>query len=268
VDALARLSGLIDEPSAGLIASDYDGTLAPIVDNPSAAAPEPGAIEALVGLAELVGHVAIVTGRAAADAVALGGLDRIPGVTVLGLYGEQRWTAGGTVAAPAPPGLARARVATDALLAKADPAVSIEDKGSSFAVHTRRARDPAAELDRLSGPLAAVAEAGGLRLEPGRMVLEVRGDRYDKGTALARLIEDWRPRFAMYIGDDRGDVPAFETLARLRGDGLATCSVASANDEAPDVAGSADIVLPGTGAVVALLDELLAELRAGRRPAG
>ena len=51
-----------------LIASDYDGTLAPIVDDPSQAHPLSEAMTALRNLAELPStHVAVISGRALRD---------------------------------------------------------------------------------------------------------------------------------------------------------------------------------------------------------
>ncbi|MBO0816490.1 MAG: trehalose-phosphatase, partial [Actinobacteria bacterium] len=82
------------DPSHALVASDYDGTLAPIVDDPAKAVPAPGAVAALTRLAARVGTVAVITGRPAADAVSLGGLAEVPGLLVLGDYGAQRWQAG------------------------------------------------------------------------------------------------------------------------------------------------------------------------------
>ena len=71
----AGLDALIADPSHALVAADFDGTLAPIVARPQDARPHPGALAALTALAGAVGTVAVITGRPAADAVALGGLE-------------------------------------------------------------------------------------------------------------------------------------------------------------------------------------------------
>src|ERR1700760_1039441 len=105
----ACLPAMAADPAHSLVATDYDGTLAPIVDDPAAAVPAPGAAAALARLAAVVGTVAVITGRAAADAVALGGLQDVPGLIVLGHYGAQRWQAGELSAPPAPPGVQAAR---------------------------------------------------------------------------------------------------------------------------------------------------------------
>src|ERR1700745_2112626 len=75
----AGLDALLADPSHALVAADFDGTLAPIVARPQDPRPPPGALPALPPLAGAVGTVAVITGRPAPDAVALGGLEAVPG---------------------------------------------------------------------------------------------------------------------------------------------------------------------------------------------
>ena len=70
----AGLDALLARPGQALIATDFDGTLAPIVADPRAARPLPGAVPALRRLARVVGTVAVITGRPAAGS---GGLRRL-----------------------------------------------------------------------------------------------------------------------------------------------------------------------------------------------
>src|SRR5580658_10495558 len=101
----ACLAAMSADPAHALVATDYDGTLAPIVEDPAAAAPAPGAVAALAMLAGRAGTVAVITGRAAMDAVSLGGLADVPGLIVLGHYGAQRWQGGVLSEPPVPPGV-------------------------------------------------------------------------------------------------------------------------------------------------------------------
>jgi Trehalose-phosphatase len=80
----AALGVVAAEPNRTVVALDYDGTLAPIVDRPEDAVAHPGAAAALGALAA-VGQVAIVTGRPSAEAVRLGRLAGIPGLIVAAL---------------------------------------------------------------------------------------------------------------------------------------------------------------------------------------
>src|SRR5262249_59711884 len=74
----AGLDALLADARHALVATDFDGTLAPIVDRPADARAHPGAVPALTALAALVGTVAVITGRPAGEAVTLGGFARLP----------------------------------------------------------------------------------------------------------------------------------------------------------------------------------------------
>jgi trehalose 6-phosphate phosphatase len=263
-DGQAGLAALIAQPRRSLIAVDFDGTLAPIVEDPAAARATPAATAALARLAELAGTVAIVTGRPAAEAASFAGVAAVRGVIVLGHYGMQRWERGQLSSPEPPPGLSRARADLAAVLAAAGAGQGtfVEDKGEALAVHTRRAADPQAELGRLRGPLAGLAARTGLALEPGRLVLELRPPGTDKGAAIGELAAERAPSAILFCGDDLGDRPAFAAVRELRGNGTPGLLVCSASAEVPDLAAEADLVVDGPDGVAALLAGL-AEAFAG-----
>ena len=265
----AGLAAMAADPAHALLASDYDGTLAPIVADPAAAVAAPGAAAALARLAGRVGTVAVITGRPAMDAVSLGGLADVPGLIVLGHYGAQRWEAGVLSTPPVPPGVQAVREALPGLLAElaAPEGTTVEDKGTALAVHTRRTADPEAALALLRGPLGRLADSAALTLEPGRLVLELRPAGTDKGTALRELARERAARSALFCGDDLGDLTAFAAIRRLRADGIPGCAVASESQETPQVAEAADVVVEGPPGIVrflaALADEVLQGLTCG-----
>src|SRR5690242_10884836 len=80
--------------AGALIATDFDGTLAPIVDDPEESRPVSDAVDVLITLAHRGAHIGVVTGRDAATVVRLGGLDVVPGLVVEGLYGLEQWRNG------------------------------------------------------------------------------------------------------------------------------------------------------------------------------
>lgn len=254
----AGLDAILADPAHALIASDFDGTLSPIVADPASALAAPGASAALARLGAVVGTVAIVTGRPAAEAVALGGFAEVPGLIVLGHYGAERWRAGVLTAAPAPDGVGMARRALPGLLAAAGApeGTRLEDKGNALAVHTRQTADPEAALARLREPLAALAASAALTLEPGRLVLELRPPGTDKGAALRALAGERGARSVLYCGDDLGDLAAFATVRELRAGGVPGCTVCSSSQESPRVAEAADLAVDGPSGVVRLLAAL------------
>ncbi|UNS97648.1 trehalose-phosphatase [Streptomyces tubbatahanensis] len=271
----AGLAALRAEPERAVLAFDFDGTLAPIVADPRAARAHPDAVPALARLAPRLAGIAVITGRPAADAVRFGGFEGaagLEGLTVLGAYGAERWEAAdGSVRAPEPPpGVAAVRTELPALLrrAGAPDGTWTEDKGRALAVHTRRTASPDEALDLLRAPLHALAERHGLMVEPGRMVLELRPPGADKGAALADYVREKRAGVVAYAGDDLGDLPAYETVTALRGEGVPGLLLYSApqagNETVPGLAERADMTVRGPAGLVRWLSGLAAGLTASR----
>jgi len=258
----AGLDALLSSPRQALIATDFDGTLAPIVADPRAARALPGAVPALRRLAGTVGTLAVITGRPAADAVAYGGLEAVPGLIVLGHYGWQRWQDGELTGPAAPPAVQAAREALPGVLRAAGAADGtwVEDKADALVVHTRRTADPEAALGVLRGPLDDLAVRLGLAAQPGRMVIELRPPGMDKGTALTALARERAADPVVFCGDDLGDLPAFAAVRALRADGIRGCTVASASTESWPVTAAADVVVEGPEGIVAMLAAIAAEL--------
>ncbi|MDH6118204.1 trehalose 6-phosphate phosphatase [Kitasatospora sp. GAS204A] len=261
----AGLAAVLADPAGAVVALDFDGTLAPIVADPERAYAHPDAAAALARLAPLVNTVAVVTGRPVLSAVRLGGFDRLPGLdrlVVLGHYGAERWEAGKLTAPEIHPGVAAVRAELPSLLGvlPAPEGTSIEDKERSLAVHTRRTADPQAALELLRAPLAELAAAHGLAVEPGRFVLELRAPGVDKGAALTGLLRERGARSVLYAGDDLGDLAAYAAVERLRAQALPGVLVASGpvTGEPPvrEIAERADLVVPGPAGVVELLDRI------------
>ena len=241
-------------PHEALIALDFDGTLAPIVDDPAQSRAVPGAIEALADLARRGVRVAIVTGRDALTVVDLGQLHRIPGLLVSGLHGAQTWRDGQLSSLEEPGGLAVLRGALPALLGRVDPAVWLEDKKLSLVVHTRRAGDPAGALAVLTEPVTKLAAEQGLDVVGGKLVLEIRIPSLSKADAVRRLLDE-RTAVAAFCGDDLGDLPAFEAL-RDWAKGTGHRGLAIAVGEVSEVRQAADLILDSPAELTAVLVEI------------
>jgi trehalose 6-phosphate phosphatase len=189
-----------------LVASDYDGVLSPLVDDPSAAVPQPGTAEALDRLAAVDGvTVALVSGRGVAD------LQRTSG-----LSGDYRWVGshGAEFDGPLVGELAERRDALARLLApvvEEVPGARLEVKPASVAVHVRQVEDPAAAA-ALLGRAAMLADSS-LTRKPGKAVLELAVTDADKGSALNRLRHEIGADGALYLGDDVTDEDGFRALA-------------------------------------------------------
>ncbi|MGY1640429.1 trehalose-phosphatase [Geodermatophilus sp. SYSU D00703] len=189
-----------------LVASDYDGVLAPLVGDPSAAVPSPGIAEALARVAARPGVVvALVSGRGVADLQA-----------VSGLTGPYRWVGshGAEFDGPLTGELAGRRDALAERLAPlvaAVPGARLEVKPASVAVHVRQVTDRAAAAALLSQADAAADPS--LTKKPGKEVLELAVTDADKGRALRRLRDELGAAAAVYLGDDLTDEDAFRALS-------------------------------------------------------
>jgi trehalose 6-phosphate phosphatase len=252
------LAAIRKSPGEALLAFDFDGVLAPIVPEPSAARAHPRAAAALGRLSPLVGSAVIITGRPAAVAVEYGGLEGIEGLIVLGQYGLERWESGKLIAPEPSAGVDEVRAKLSRVLeaAGAPPGVFIEDKGHALAVHTRRAAEPQVALERLRSLLIALAERHGLVVEPGRLVLELRSPGMDKGVALRAVVAERAAGSVLFAGDDLGDLPAFDTVEALRAEGIPGIKVCSGSAEVTAVAERADLIVEGPAGIVDLMGSL------------
>jgi trehalose 6-phosphate phosphatase len=265
-----RYAAVVARAADVVVGLDFDGTLAPIVDDPEAAHIHPDAPEVLTGLASADRSVAVITGRPARQALALGGLDEVGNAIggagrelfLFGQYGNERWSSTNRrVVSPRPPaGLATfARELPGVLRAAGAGDAFVEDKGLAVAVHTRRLDDPDAAFDRLVKPITELAERHGLSVEPGRQVLEVRSDGMHKGLVVEWLMEHLEAGGFLFAGDDLGDVEAFEAVLDLRRRGLPALLVCSASREEPTLRELSDVVVDGPTGVLALLRQLTSD---------
>ncbi|MDQ2754828.1 MAG: trehalose-phosphatase [Actinomycetota bacterium] len=229
--------------------SDFDGTLAPIVDEPDQAVALGGVVDALGELTEHFPLVGVISGRPVA--YLLERLAPAPKVTLVGLYGLERASHARVDQLPAAGGY-REKVEEAAVLAeKGRPeGAKVERKGLAVTLHIRGAPSLAGWMEATA---ATVSDATGLVAYPGRQSVELRPPvDADKGTVLTELADSYQS--VCFIGDDKGDLPAFAALAALRGRGVTTVAVAVTSPEMPpELAVAADVTVDGPEGVLEVL---------------
>ena len=266
-DARERFDSVREHLGGAVIGLDFDGVLAPIVEDPSRARIHPRAHQVLVPLARRVRAVAVITGRPARQAISLGGLDDLGTeferigreLQVFGQYGNEHWSSSDSrIVSPRPPyGLSTLIANLPRLLRQADAAdATIEEKGLAVAIHTRRLPDPKDAFERLFPLLSAAALDAGLDVEPGKFVIEIRSGDMDKGKVVDRLVAELDPTAFVFAGDDLGDLPAYASLERLAQDGLPTLRVCSVSADHTELQAYADLVVPGPDGVLDFLNDL------------
>jgi len=270
-----RYAALVRAAAETVVGLDFDGTLAPIVEDPAEAHIHPEAGEVLVGLAEQVRAIAVVTGRPARQALDLGGLERVGNeigdagkeLYLFGQYGNERWSSTHRrIIAPRPPaGLATFTAELPRVLRRHHAeGAHIEEKGLAVAVHTRRLSEPDRAFEQLLPVIEERAARYDLVVEPGRHVIEVRSPGMHKGVVVETLAEELAAGGFVFIGDDLGDVEAFEAVAALGRDGLPTLLVCSASDEEAALVERSDLLVDGPDGVMALLRQLPSDAAALR----
>ncbi len=235
-------------PSRAAVFTDFDGTLAAIVDDPAEALPLPGTAEVLGRLAGRFARAGVVSGRPVAFLV-----DQLgTGLWLSGLYGLERFVEGRPVEV-AEAEEWRPVVAEAVARAVAALGPVVEDKGLSLTLHFRTQPQRG---DEVRAWARAEASAHGLELRSARASVELHPPvATDKGSEVEELARGMES--ACFVGDDLGDVAAFGALDRLAGAGAHVVRVAVGSDEAPEeLLERADLVVDGPPGALALLQEL------------
>ncbi|MEM7142181.1 MAG: trehalose-phosphatase [Actinomycetota bacterium] len=207
---LARLDQLAQQPQL-LVACDYDGTVAPIVNDPMKALPLRETSVALRNLAALPQtDVAVISGRSLRD---LAALSRLPAeIHLVGSHGTEFDI---DFALDLDPALRERRASLVAELqdlASTHEGVSLEKKPASIAVHYRNVDD--AQIDAVLAGLDGIAgRIGELTVRHGKKVCELLLVPTDKGRALTTVRGNVGATAVMFLGDDVTDEDAFATLA-------------------------------------------------------
>ena len=192
------------------MAFDYDGTLAPIVDDPHQARMRTATQEALTALTALaaVARIAVISGRARSDlkkflpacisyAIGNHGLEGLPG-------GQQELDRAAAVCE-------QWKTVLKPKLSQ-EPGLVLEDKTYSLTLHYRQAT----QTDQAAQTILAALEglAPPPRVVMGKCVVNLLvGATPHKGAALLELMRMDGSEAAVFFGDDDNDEDAFELPA-------------------------------------------------------
>jgi trehalose 6-phosphate phosphatase len=219
-----------------LVACDYDGTLAPIADDPWSVRPLPettAALRSLAGLPETT--AAVISGRALRE---LAVMSRLP--AEVHLVGSHGWefdvgfvhTLDHDVLA-----LHARLVRTLRRMASGLAGVILEFKPASVAVHVRQAA-PAVAEQMLAKVRSGPCTWDGVQVTEGSAVVELSVVKTDKGDALDVLRHRFGATAALFMGDD---VSAEEVFVRLAGPDVGIKVGDGATIAAHRIAGPSDV---------------------------
>jgi trehalose 6-phosphate phosphatase len=242
------------------VLTDIDGTLAPIVPTPDLSEVPKELRKLLRRLSGSCRVVAGISGRAAEEAFRLVGLEDI---VYYGNHGFEVLRSGEVEVIPeATPYRAAIEELEERAREELGPlGVFIEEKGITASIHYRNVSSEVGE--RCKAFVKREGERLGLRITVGRGVTEARPPvRADKGTSVRRLIEEYRPERALFIGDDTTDLDAFRELEALREEGVLTetLRIGVKSDEGPsEIISESDLVVDGVEGVEEVLRVLAEE---------
>lgn len=194
-----------------LVATDFDGVLAPFVLDPADARPQAGTVDSLTGLAAAPSTwTAVVSGRDLETLTALTGLGG-SATTLIGSHGAETSRAdSGPVTPEATARLSTLRSGVEAAVEARDPRIRLEHKPTAVVLHTRGL--PGEAVTTATEIAAEAASGEGVDLLSGKGVHELSVVRADKGTALQALAAELGVDATVYLGDDVTDEHVFAVL--------------------------------------------------------
>lgn len=196
VDILAQFAW-----ARGLIAFDYDGTLAPIGENREALTMRARTRHLLDSVARLY-PCALIANRTRDDVARR--VDGIPFKHIVGNHGIESAASLEAFAHDIGTVFPRLEGALDSV-----QGVDLENKHHSIAIHYHRARRKVAVRSSIHAAIAECAPA--LRIIPGKLVINVIPSAApNKGDALVSLRNTEQADIALYVGDDVTDEDVFQ----------------------------------------------------------
>ncbi len=203
------------EPSRALFL-DIDGTLLALAATPTGVTVDRDLKQTLGELhAATGGAIALISGRRIGEVDSLFAPLRLP---TAGQHGVERRDGSGVVHRHTSPShrfdAIKTRLAP--LLAR-HPALLLEDKGLTLAIHYRQVPSLGGHLHRLLREWVNSAQA--FRLQPGKMVLEILPTGNDKGISIMEFMSErpFRGRVPVFLGDDVTDEYGFSVVNAMNG---------------------------------------------------
>jgi trehalose 6-phosphate phosphatase len=257
------LRPFVEDPESSGLFFDFDGVLSDIVEKPFDARPAERAREALGALADRFKLVAVVSGRSAAELLVWLGDE----IEIWGIHGAQRTFEGAVLLSERaePYSELMERVRADAEQRVAELAIEgalVEDKGVMFTIHYRAVRDRTAAKRVLEEMAEELAAGYGVVASPQKMAIELRPPvEFAKSQVILQRAREATLTAVAFVGDDVVDLPGFDALDTLAGEGVTTFKVAVDSDEAPpELLQRADLVLAGPAAVVTWMETLVSSV--------
>ena len=194
-----------------LIALDFDGTLAPLVDNPEASRMIAPAREALEALTRMPGvTIALVTGRAIDSVKRVA--DPLDEWFLVGSHGVEVLSPGELSEYETPWLVPSELIKKFEAVVAAHPGTRLEQKPFGLALHTRGVDENLARDAESAAHLVCEGRGGELVVRTGHGIVECSIQSATKGSGIGEMRRRLRPSAVLYAGDDRTDEDGFAVL--------------------------------------------------------
>ena len=195
---------------------DFDGTLATLQDNPDTVYLPDGGAALLLKLNQMLdGALVLISGRGASDLTARTPVE----ICRIGAHGLDVCAAG-ELPSPVTTALPDALLGPLHELIARYEGVTLEEKGRVAAIHYRQA--PAVGKELLTQLTDLVRDMSDYRVQHGKMVIELKPEGANKGTALRAMCANamFEGRVPIMVGDDTTDEDAMRAAMDLGGYGI------------------------------------------------
>ena len=241
---------------------DVDGTIAEIAPTAEAVKITPGCKKHLEALVKRLPLVSAISGRLIK---VLRQLVSVDGVVYNGNHGLERWVKGKVEVRPeVKEYVAKIQAVIKELGPVLQPlGVKFEDKGAGLVFHYRTLPNREEVRETILKEISRSSAAQPFNIDQARTVIELRPPlEISKGSVVRELIESYRLKSAVYMGDDVADIDAFDIMRTLsRGAEFQGLALGVVGEETPpEVAAKADLLLRGVSEVEAFLgwlDEII-----------
>lgn len=205
------------DPETAVI-TDIDGTISKIAPTPQEARVSPSMRADLIKLKDKFKLVAFISGRSVLNAH---DMIKVDGMLYVGSHGLEYLINGER----------RIEIDLDEYLPLIDkiegeikgceisrlPGFICEDKELCLSIHYRQCENPEKVREKIMEFLLKLPESKKLKISQGRKVIDIRPPvGYDKGLILEKIIEQYKLKKIIYLGDDVTDADAFKKLKELQ----------------------------------------------------
>lgn len=241
------------------IITDIDGTISEIAPTPEEARVDDEMRDVLRDLASRYRVLAFISGRPVREALRMVG---VPGAVYVGNHGLEYIINGNYQRfSEVEEYIPLIKKCALELRDKIDEEnVIFEDKGICYSIHYRQCTDPELSRERILKNLQDIPESKGLKVDHGRMLVELKPPlHYNKGFIVRKILEDSDVSSAVYLGDDITDADAFRELRKLESErGMKNVPILVLSKEIPpEVKNSARFFVYGVSEVLRFFRWLL-----------